>query len=101
MSLDSSGAPQYLRVAIVSHGEDEVLYQIAGTNFVHIKVEGITWKQAEKWGTFSVGKLLTTRGVQTGPGAIQLQRMPFSATSSATPLVNVTIAPCNNADSCL
>lgn len=45
--------------------------------------------------TFSVGKLLTTRGVHTGPGAMQLQRMPFSATSRATPFVNVTIAPCN------
>ena len=46
---------------------------------------------------FSVGKLLTTSGVHTGPGAMQLQRTPvfLEASSMAMPLVNVTIAPCN------
>jgi hypothetical protein len=32
-------------------------------------------------------------GVHTGPGATALTRMPFGVSSSASPLVKVTIAP--------
>lgn len=43
--------------------------------------------------TFSGSKLVTTNGVQTGPGAMQLHLIPFSAVSSAMPFVRVTMAP--------
>ena len=36
---------------------------------------------------------MTTSGVQIGPGATALTRMPRSATSCARPFVNVLIAP--------
>ena len=34
------------------------------------------------------------RGVQTGPGAITLTRIFFSASSAERPFVKVTMAPC-------
>lgn len=43
--------------------------------------------------TDSVGKLLTTRGVQTGPGAITLHLIFLGASSVAIPFVIVVIAP--------
>ena len=36
---------------------------------------------------------MITSGVQIGPGATALTRMPRSATSCASPLVNVLMAP--------
>ena len=44
--------------------------------------------------TILLGKEATTRGVQTGPGAIAFTRMPLSMRCADSPLVNVTIAPC-------
>jgi hypothetical protein len=41
----------------------------------------------------SLEKDATTRGVQTGPGATQLTRIPRSIKRWASPLVKVTIAP--------
>ena len=44
--------------------------------------------------TDSVGKLLTTRGVQTGPGAMTLHLIFLAASSVAIPFVIVVMAPC-------
>ncbi len=42
---------------------------------------------------FSAENDCTTSGVQTGPGATQLTRMPRSISSWASPFVKVTMAP--------
>ncbi len=44
--------------------------------------------------TISSGNDATTRGVQTGPGAMQFTRMPLEIRWDDRPLVKVTMAPC-------
>ena len=48
--------------------------------------------------TISFGKDATTKGVQTGPGAMQFTRMPLDMRCDDSPLVKVTIAPCRYQD---
>jgi hypothetical protein len=50
--------------------------------------------------TISSGNDATTRGVQTGPGAMQLTRMPLEMRWDDRPLVKVTMAPCSTAAFC-
>ena len=53
--------------------------------------EGVAAVQP-KCAFFSAGKLMVTGGVQIGPGATALTRIPCSATSRASPFVKVLIA---------
>ena len=46
--------------------------------------------------TISFGKDATTKGVQTGPGAMQFTRMPLEMRCDDRPLVKVTMAPCRH-----
>lgn len=46
--------------------------------------------------TISFGKDATTKGVQTGPGAMQFTRMPLEMRCDDKPLVKVTMAPCRH-----
>jgi hypothetical protein len=48
---------------------------------------------APKSSTFSSGIVAGMSGVQIGPGATALTRMPRSMVSCASPLVKLTIAP--------
>ncbi len=67
--------------------------KIAGCIQEQTLITGMQQAESKSGLTESVGKLLTTRGVQTGPGAITLHLIFFGASSVAMPLVIVVIAP--------
>ena len=53
--------------------------------------------QALRLLTISSGKDDTTKGVHTGPGAMQFTRMPLEIRWEDKPFVKVTMAPCTPA----